>query len=324
MTNQENLISDDSSSKNQPDKPDLKNSLTSLHAFVLLTAVAIWGTNFVVMKNTVDVIPPLMLAALRFFFTFLPAAFFIKRPQVALSNLCGYGLSIGVLQFGFLYIAVNGHITPGLASLVVQSQAIFTIAISAYLNKESVRRYQIIALVMAILGLTVIGAHTDTSTTLLGLGLTLVAAMGWTCGNLLSKKAVGVDILSYVVWSALFSFPALLALSLCFEGINSFVDTIQNLNWQTWTGVLWQSWASTIFCFAIWGWLLARYTTATVSPFALLIPIFGMAASSIFLGEPLPLWKCVAALMVICAMLLNTFGPRLLFLWKKNHHKLFT
>jgi len=296
----------------------LKTSLSLVHAALLLLVVAIWGTNFVVMKNTVDVIPPLMLASLRFFFTMVPTVFFIKRPKVYWVNLAGYGLSIGVLQFGFLYVAVNGHITPGLASLVVQTQVLFTIALSVCLNKESLRPHQLIALVTALIGLSIIASNTDSSTTPLGLGLTLIAALGWAIGNLLSKRAIGVDMLSYVVWSATFSFPTLLCLSFYFEGVNNFFQIIQLITWQTWGGVIWQSWFSTIFCYAAWGWLLARYTAATVTPFALLIPIFGMAASAFFLGELIPLWKSGSALIVISAMLLNTFGANLIQDWHKN------
>ncbi len=291
-----------------------------LHAVLLLLIVAIWGTNFVVMKYTVDVIPPLMLATLRFFFTLIPTVFFVKRPKADLANLAGYGLSIGVLQFGFLYVAVNGRITPGLASLVVQTQVLFTIALSAYLNKESVRPHQLIALVIAVVGLLIIASNTDSNTTPLGLGLTFVAALGWAIGNLFSKRAVDVDMLSYVVWSAAFSCPALLCLSFYFEGVDHFFQVIQVISWQTWAGVIWQGWFSTILCYAVWGWLLARYTAATVSPFALLIPVFGMGASAFFLDESIPMWKSGAALIVIFAMLLNTFGAKLIQGWSKNPH----
>ena len=117
--------------------------------------------------------------------------------------------------------------------------------------------------------------------------------------------------ISYIVWSTVFSVPALIGLSLYFEGAQSIGLHLDELSLQTWSAVLWQAWANTIFGYGIWGWLLARYTAATVTPFALLVPVFGMGASSIFLDESLPVWKLGAAGLVIAAMLLNTFGARL-------------
>ncbi len=291
--------------------PQLKHTLTLTHTLLILCAVGIWGTNFVIMKNTVLVLPPLLLAAMRFFFTLIPAIFFVPRPNVRWTNLMGYGLSIGVVQFGCLYVAVNGQITPGLASLVVQTQVIFTIGMSVYLNSERLRIYQLFALVLAVIGLMIIGFHADTQTTLGGLALTILAALGWATGNLFSKRAVGVNMISYIVWSTVFSVPALLGLSLYVEGAQSIGLHLDELSLQTWFAVLWQAWANTIFGYGIWGWLLARYTAATVTPFALLVPVFGMGASSIFLNESLPAWKLGAAGLVIAAMLLNTFGARL-------------
>jgi O-acetylserine/cysteine efflux transporter len=263
------------------------------------------------MKNTVDVLPPLMNTAMRFFLTLVPAVFFISKPKVSWTNLLGYGLSIGVVQFGCLYIAVDGLITPGLASLVVQMQVLFTIGMSIYINSERISAYQLTALILAALGLLIIALHTDNQTSLIGLALTLLAALGWASGNMFSKRAIGVNMLSYVVWSTLFSIPPLVCLSLYFEGPQNIAEHLSKLEGQTFFSVLWQAWGSTIFCYGIWGWLLARYTAITVAPFALLIPVFGMGASALVLNESLPLWKLEAAMLVIAAMLLNTFGAQL-------------
>jgi O-acetylserine/cysteine efflux transporter len=61
-------------------------------------------------------------------------------------KLAAYGLLIGAGQFGLMFIAMAGHITPGLASLVIQVQAFFTIGLAAYLTGERVQRFQFVAL----------------------------------------------------------------------------------------------------------------------------------------------------------------------------------
>src|SRR5258708_24655554 len=162
-----------------------------------LLAVAIvfvWGTNFVVIRLGLNALPPLFLATLRFVFVFAPAAFLLRRPAIAWSNLATYGVCIGPLQFGMLFIAMNGHISPGLASLVIQMQVFFTIALAMWRTREKLKPHQIGAFALALAGMAVIAAHNGQGVTLLGVGLVLAAAMGWARGNHAGRVAGRVNI----------------------------------------------------------------------------------------------------------------------------------
>ncbi len=278
------------------------------HFLLALAVVAIWGSNFVVIKVALEHLPPLLFAALRFTIAFVPAAFFLPRPVVRLANLAGYGALIGVGQFGLLYMAMGSQITPGLASLVVQTQIFFTIGLSMWLTGERVVLTQWLALVMAVLGLVWIVIHTDASTTPLGLMMVIMAAMSWAGGNTLSRAAGSINMLSYVVWSSIFAVPPLLVLSLVFEGWPAIATGLANAELPTWAAVVWQSVGNTLFGYAAWAWLLSRHPSATVAPLALLIPIFGMGASAWLLGEPLPNWKLQAAGFVIGGLVLNLWA----------------
>jgi O-acetylserine/cysteine efflux transporter len=274
-----------------------------------LAIVAVWGTNFVVIKAALDELPPLLFATLRFLLALLPAMFFLQRPRVPLVNLAGYGLLIGAGQFGLLYIAIDGRISPGLASLVVQTQVFFTIGLAMWLSGERIRGYQLFAVLVAAAGLAVVGWHTDATTTWLGLLLVLGAAAGWAGGNILSKRAGSVNMVAYVVWSSAFSVPVLFGLSLAFDGWETIASSVRQASPTTWAAVAWQSWANSLFGYAAWNWLLSRYTAATVTPLALLIPVFGIGASAIWLGEPLPAWKLLAAALVIAGLAINLLWP---------------
>jgi O-acetylserine/cysteine efflux transporter len=204
-----------------PKSPDGKRSADTLplrHFLLALVVVAVWGSNFVVIRIALDDLPPLLFATLRFMLALLPAVLFLRRPPVPWTNLAMYGLFIGVGQFGLIYIAMDGHISPGLASVVVQFQAFFTIALAMKLSGERLRGYQWCALLLAAVGLGVIVAHTDGTTTMLGLLLVLVAAFSWACGNITSTKAGQVNMLAYVVWSSAFAIPPLAVLAIAFEG----------------------------------------------------------------------------------------------------------
>ena len=285
-------------------------ALPRLHLLLAIAVMAVWGTNVVVIKLALAHLPPLWLATLRFACAFLPAAFFLKRPAVPVSNLAAYGILIGAGQFGLLFLAMKSYITPGLASLVVQIQVFFTIALSMRLTGERVRGFQWAALGLATSGLAVILTHSDGSATPLGLILVVMAAFCWSSGNMVSRTAGKVDMLAYVVWASIFAVPPLLILALLFEGAPAFMAGVHAATATTWAAVVWQAVGNTMFGYGIWGWLLARHPAATVAPMALLVPIFGMGASALFLGEPLQSWKLLAAALVMGGLALSLLWPR--------------
>lgn len=286
-------------------------ALPMRHFLLALAVVAVWGTNFVVIKVALGQLPPLLFAGLRFCLALVPALLFLPRPAVSLGNLALYGLCIGVGQFGLLYIAMNGHISPGIASLVIQVQVFFTIGLSMRITGERVHTFQWLALTLATTGLAVIVLHTDGSTTLLGLALVLLAALAWAGGNVAAKHGRPANILAYVVWSSAFAIPPLLALSLALEGWDAVSAALRQADAATWAAVAWQAWANTLFGYAAWAWLLARHPAATITPMALLVPVFGMGASALWLAEALPAWKLAAATLVIGGLAVNLLWPRL-------------
>ena len=256
-----------------------------------------------------------MFAALRYTFALLPMAFLIPRPKVPLWNLALYGLLIGVGQFGIVYYAVNSQISPGLASLVIQTQVFFTIGFAMLINQERLRLYQVFALLLALIGLLLIALHTDATTTLLGLALMVFAGFSWGAANTVGRYAgIGSprELFAYVVWASAFAVPPLLLISAIFEGgVAHLSEVLEQAPLGAWLGVFWQSWANTLFGYAAWAWLLSKHPAAVVAPMPLLVPIFGMGASAIYLDEGLPAWKLFAAGLVMVGLLINVSWPRL-------------
>ena len=282
------------------------------HLLLALAIVAVWGTNFVVIKISLDSFPPFYFATLRYIFVLFPAVFFLRIPKVSWGNLCIYGLATGVGQFGVMYYAVNSQISPGLASLVVQTQVFFTIGFAMFFAKEGLRLYQALSVAVAMTGLVIIALHTDSTTTFLGLALVVFAGFSWGVANTVSRRAGAINMLSYVVWASAFSIPPLLIISPIFEGgVHHLWEVTLAAPMGAWVGVLWQSWANTLFGYAAWGWLLSKHPAAVVAPAPLLVPIFGMGASAFFLGEALPSWKVMAAGLVIAGLVVNLFWPTL-------------
>ncbi|MEO0031536.1 MAG: hypothetical protein RIS94_1294 [Pseudomonadota bacterium] len=289
----------------------VRHHLPPLHLLLALAIMAVWGTNFVIIKLALAHLPPLTLALLRFTFVFAPMAAFVPRPRVPWGNLAAYGVLIGAGQFGILFTAMRSDITPGLASLVVQTQAFFTIALAMRINGERIAAYQVCALLLATAGLGVILLHTDGSATPLGIALVLAAALSWSGGNMVARRAGTVNMLGYVVWSALFAIPPLLGFALLLEGPARMWAGIRAADGWTWGAVAWQSVGNTMFGYAAWGWLMARHPAAQVAPLALLVPVFGLGASALLLGEPMQGWKIAAFALVMAGLALGTFWPRI-------------
>lgn len=287
------------------------DALPPLHALLALAIVAVWGSNFVVIKLALDALPPLTLAALRFTFVAFPAVLFVKRPPVPWRNLAAYGLLIGVGQMGLMFIAMRGLISPGLASLVAQMQVFVTIGLAMWLNGERIRDFQVAALALAGAGLAWLMLHANAEVTPLGLTLTLLSAAAWAGGNVLGRGNPGVNMVAFVIWASIFSAPPLFVLALVFEGWPAMAHGIAHASPAIWGAVAWQALGNSIFGYGCWAWLLARHPAATISPLSLLVPVFGMGASWLLLGEPLSSWKLTAAALVLSGLAINTLWPRL-------------
>ena len=281
------------------------------HILLALAVVAVWGTNFVVIRWGLDGLPPLLFATLRFAASALPWLLFVPRPRVRWQTQAAFGVLLGVGQFGLLFLAIQGHISPGLASLVVQMQVFFTIGLSLWLMGERVRPYQLLGLLLAVSGLGIIGLHLDASVTLAGVALVLGAGFCWACANLVVKQAGQVNMLHFMVWSSVYAVPPLLLLSLWTEGPAAIGTALSNAGPIIWASVLWQAVGNTLFGYGAWNWLLSRHPAAAVTPMALLVPVFGMGSSALMLGEALPGWKLGACALVLAGLAAIVLWPRL-------------
>lgn len=286
--------------------------MSAPHALLALLVVFVWGTNFVVIKLGLADFPPMLLATLRFAASALPWLFFIKRPAVPWALMAGIGTLAG-LQFGLLFAAMRADITPGLASLLIQTQVFMTIGLSMVLLRERLHRLQWVGLAfgVAALGLLLSRSGGAADLTLLGVALVLAAALAWSVANVLARRLGKVDMLAFMVWSSLFAVPPLLGLSLWLDGWTAIASALAHASLVGWLAVGWQALGNTLFGFGVWNWLLTQYPAAQVTPMALLVPVFGLSASALALGEPLQSWKLLAALLIMAGLALNVWAGRL-------------
>ena len=282
------------------------------HLLLGLAVVFVWGTNFVVIRWGLDGLPPFLLATLRFAFSTLPWVLFMPRPAVPWSRMAAFGVLLGVGQFALLFLAMRSSISPGMASLVIQMQVFFTIGLALLIWRESVRLYQVVGMLLAVVGLGVIASHLNAAVTATGVLIVLAAGFFWACANLVVKSIGRVNMLHFVVGSSAFAVPPLFALSWWLEGSPQVMLTVlQQTSPVVWASVVWQAVGNTLFGYGVWNWLLSRHSAAQVTPMALLVPVFGMSASALALGEALQPWKLQAAALVLAGLAVIVLWPRI-------------
>lgn len=284
------------------------------HLLLALLIVTIWGVNFAIIELGLRQVSPLALGVARFFLAAFPWVFLIRRPNVPWRLLVAYGLTIFAMQFGFLFTGMKVGMSAGLASLILQLQVFFTIALSVLFLGERPNFWQVAGALLAFCGVGFVALHVGGEVTLAGLALLLVAAASWGTGNVVSKRIsqanAAVNVLALVVWGSLVALPPLLAVSLALEG-ERLVTSFTGLDWVSAGAIAYIVYLSTLFGFGAWSRLLGLYPVSTVAPFTLLVPVFGFLGSAVLLGEPLQAWKLVASGLVIAGLCINLFGPRL-------------
>ena len=276
---------------------------------VLLVAVAlIWGFNFVPIRWALDVVPPFALAAIRFFFAAVPMVFFVPRPTIPLRWIALYGLLIGVGQFGLLFLSIQLGMAAGLASLLAQLQVFATIGLSALLLHDRTTPGQLAGATVAGVGMALLvldklaGGATGS---LLSLILILASAGLWAVANVVAKH-IGREYepggFSLVVWSSLFSPLPLAAISFVGEGGTAGLASVLTAGPLVWASIAFIVIGATLFGFAIWNRMLQRYTAATVTPFALIVPVCGLASAYVLLRESLSVLELAGAVLILLGL----------------------
>jgi O-acetylserine/cysteine efflux transporter len=268
-----------------------------------------FGLAFIAIKIGVGETTPLLLTALRFVFTAFPAVLLVKPPRASFALTTLYGLSIGVGQFGLLFLAIGLGMPVGLASLVIQLQVFITVFLAWAWLGEKPRPVQMTGAAIALLGIMAIGSERLNGASPGPFLLVIGAAFFWGLGNLIGKLAGRIDMFAFVVWAALAAPLPLFLLSLGIEGGASF-SALRHPSLALVLCVAMLAYGSTVIAYGLWAGLLASYTAAEVAPFALLIPVVGMISGELVFGEPLSRIELLGAALVMAGLVFNIFGDR--------------
>lgn len=311
--------------------------MTPIHIALAVLVTFIWGVNFTFIAWALESFPPLMLTALRFFFTAVPLVLFLKPPKFN-RTLFIYAIGTFVMQYAFVFTAMHLGASAGLTALLLQVQIFITVLLAYIILGEAVSRMQIIGMLIGVLGLGVIALNLGGDMPLVGFICILIAAIGWSFGNIASKqastqqsignisttspansnkasnKSSALSALSLVVWGGLIACVILTLTSLLFENEAWALATFTQASFKSWLSLGFIVYVSTLIGFGLWAHLLSQNIASKVMPFALLVPVFGMATSVLFTGEVVTWWKMLAMVLILSGLVLANVK---IGLWRK-------
>lgn len=284
--------------------------MRSAHVGLAVLVAAIWGLNFVVIEVGLEDFPPLLLSALRYVLAALPLLVLRGRRPAPWRWIIAAGTAIGLVQFSLLFIGMDVGMPAGLASVLLQTQALFTIAFAVPFLHERIRAAQAGGVLLALVGLALVAGGLDGGATVPGFLLMLGAAAGWGAGNICVRAAKPEDPVRFMTWICLVPPLPLFALSLAVEGPGEIGAALSGLDLGGLGAVAYIAFAATTLGWAAWGSLLKRYPAAVVAPFSMLVPVFGLGSAAVLLGEPLTPRRVLATALVVGGVMITLRASR--------------
>ncbi|MEK9969800.1 MAG: EamA family transporter [Ferrovibrio sp.] len=275
------------------------------HIALAILIAAIWGFNFVVIRLGLDAFPPLLFNGLRFAVASLPFLIVFRQPGVPWRWVIGTGLVLGVMKFSLLFLAMAHGMPAGLASVVMQAQALFSVVFAALLLQERPGQMQWLGLGIAAIGLGVIATDMEGNAGLVAFLTLIAAAACWGLANILTRRAAAPQPLAFMIWVSAVPPLPMLGLSWIFEGPDAIAAAFAALEPRGIAAVLYIGLLSTTACFAAWSFLLRQYTASLVAPFTLLVPVFGLLSAWAVLDEIPSAIKLGGAALILFGLLVN-------------------
>ena len=275
--------------------------MTVRHTLLALLVAVIWGLNFLAIDLGLDGVPPLVFLALRFAVVSL-AAFFIKPPGVGWRTVVLVGTFLSFGQFTLLYLSLSLGMPPGLASLLLQSQIVLTVIVSAVVLRERPTRKQLIGIAIGMAGLAVVVIGHSAAAPWLPVVILLLGSLSWAIGNVLARRAKAASGLSLAVWSGMVVPIPALALSLIIDTPAVVLDSLTHLSVAAILGTLYTALFASLVGYGIWNTLLGKYPTSAVVPFTLLVPVIGIIAAWLVVNEQPTLTELIGGTIMLAGL----------------------
>ncbi|EBA9645793.1 hypothetical protein CE330_11020 [Salmonella enterica] len=284
-----------------------------LDLFVGFLVTVLWGANFTVIELGLRDLDPFILTFLRFTFCAFPLVFFIKKPEgISLISIALYGVIFGVGLWWVVNFAMFNGLSAGLSSVFLQFSAFFTIVLSCFFLGEKINKIHISGIVTAFVGLIMIIHFSEESSTIKGVFFVIIAAMSWAVCNIIVKLTRPANMIAFIVWSSLFSAPAVLIMTVYVKGWGGVLSIPDDITVGSSFSVLFQAYITTVVGYMIWNNLMKKYPATEVAPLSLFVPVSGVITSYLFLDERLSVQQLISVIVVITGIFIFLNSARII------------
>jgi O-acetylserine/cysteine efflux transporter len=257
-------------------------SIRPRHLVFLILICVIWGFNLVVSKVGLRELPPIFFTFLRFAILAVLLLPFLPVERKLVGALIVAATLSGGMSFGLMFYALSLTDNVGMMAISSQLGIPFSTLLSVALLGEVVHWRRWLGITMSFAGVLILALDADAFSQGVALMLSIAGAFCAALGLIVVKRLSGVQPLSLQAWTAMVSWPMLLALSLLLE--HHPVAALAGAHWVTWAAIAYAVLFSSLLAHTGYYYLIQRYPVTAVAPVTVLSPVFSVLFAITLLG----------------------------------------
>ena len=285
--------------------------MTPTHLLLALLANCAWGFNFIAGKIGVGDFQPLFFTSIRFFFLLLVMLPWLRPAPGSMIPLLQLAFLMGVGHFSMMFIGLNAGANIASIAITTQLYVPFSAILAAVLLKEHIPLIKILAIIIAFLGIVVIGFdpivfnHVDAVLWVMG------AAFVMAVSTIFMRRSPNMGVFRLQAWTALVASPSLLLLSLIFE--SNHLQIVSQLKVADFWSPLYSAIGASVIGHGIVYYLLGRYPVSTVTPLLLLAPVLASFFGIWWFEDQIGWRLVVGGIMTLLGVFMVSLSFRRLF-----------
>lgn len=281
-----------------------------LHVALAVFIQILWGPIYTLAKPVIGswftpvLLVTIVYAVVALILTpFYPRA---KTPRKTLFLLAFFG---GTLQSTAVYYAL-ANLPASTAVLMMQLSVPTAIVASWFMGRDKPSIKNSLGALLCLIGVAVVIGTPDATAAWLGIGAMLVCTTSWATTQAIIPIVAKDHGTALYAAIARYAAPQMVVVALVMEH-DTLLPTIAAIPLQGWLGVLGIAAFGFALPYSIWYWLLMRHRIDQLTPFTLLMPIFGVATAALKLGEPLSEGLLLGGLIILAGLAVVVWrGPQ--------------
>jgi O-acetylserine/cysteine efflux transporter len=253
-----------------------------LDLLLTATVMLLWGFNFPISKIGVTELPPIMMMGLRFSLVALILCPFMPFPREKVVDLLAISVLLGGFHFSLMFTGIS-RVEAATASILSQSQVPFATLLGAIFYKDRLSKRLLAGMLLAFLGVSLVAGEPRFGADPWPILMILAAAFVWALANLFFKRIGPIHPFALSGWMAFFAAPQLFLASFLFE--RGQETALLQADWKAYGAILYNALVVTIVSYGFWYPLVRKYPMSFLMPFTLLVPVIGVLAGVVILGD---------------------------------------